>query len=240
MTVEFDDDSLGGSGFPTVEQVVKLHGYLKSRNRSTSTRKMADELEARGFTIGSATVGRILKEAGLSTPPHKKSEKNIKKAENRVNAHRHRRKKMAAAEPVAAAAMLLPPEKVAEIASLAALMVNDNSSTSMAIRENRTRMALNIIVMELMAAKPELMLIDMRGSAALIDALTVATKLSGGASIDVTVPNPGAVDVQSNGNGHDISPNGHTMKDITPVKGPLSDELDAFRRKRDAERGQRT
>ena len=87
-----------------------------------------------------------------------------------------------------------------------------------------------------MAARPELMLLDMRGAAALIDALTVAAKLSGGASIDITVPITGerqegaAFGQIDRTNG--VSPNGHAMKDITPVKGPLSDELEAFRAKR--------
>jgi hypothetical protein len=223
-----------GSGRPTDENVIETRDYLKRHNRKFSVRCTHEELVANGFAVSTATVGRILGTVEGGNPPYPDEPSPTKKSEKRNQVRRDRRKKEAQSKPLEVADLILPPEKVAEIATLTALLVSETSSTSLAIRENRTRMALNVVIMEQMAARPELMLLDMRGSAALIDALTVATKLSGGASIDITVPAPGGAVPMENPsvNGHAM--NGHTMKDITPVKGPLSDELEAFRRKRAA------
>jgi hypothetical protein len=239
MTGEFPPS---GEGRPSNVDIVATREYLKIHNRDFSVRCTRDELVANGFDVSTATVGRILKKAKGGNPPNPDKPEPTQKAAKRNDARRTRRKKEAAEEPLSIAKMILPPEKAAEIATLAGLLAAENSSTALAIRENRTRMALNVVIMEEMAARPALMLLDMRGSAALIDALTVAAKLSGGASIDITVPSTGeraegaAFGQIDRTNG--VSPNGHTMKDITPAKGPLSDELEAFRSKRklDAQR----
>lgn len=227
MTGEFPPS---GEGMPTDDQIKEARDYLKRHNRNASVRSTHAELVANGFSLGVATVGRSLSEVAGGNPPSPDQPSPTGKSEKRNSARRTRRKQTVAKEPLKIADLVLPPEKVAEIATMTALLTETNSSTTLAIRENRSRMALNIVLMEEMAARPALLLLDMRGTAALVDALTVATKLSGGASIDITVPNPGEAVAMDN-----PSLNGHGMKDITPVKGPLSDELEAFRRKREAD-----
>lgn len=250
MTGEFPPSGTGG---PTDLEVAETRDYLKRHNRGDSYKDVCNELKANGFTVSKATVGRAFIRLNGGKPRVNKPPPgpSTAKAQKRNDARRTRRKKDAEgqAENVAenVAKMLeIDEAKRGEIATLAQRIAEENSSTHLAILENRTRMALNTLLMEEMAARPALLLLDMRGTAALIDALTVSTKLSGGASIDITVPNPGREEphgavngVSANGKALDISPNGHAMKDITPVRGPLSDELEAFRRKRAMDNGQR-
>lgn len=124
----------------------------------------------------------------------------------------------------------------AEIAKMSDLLaVNEQgvekyTAAQLAIRENRARMALNIIIAERMASKSELLLLDMRGTAALVDALTVASKLSGGAAIDVKPPGMMAGEVSAPING--ISPNGHPMKELNERPIGLAADLVQFRRER--------
>lgn len=230
MTGEFPPS---GAGRPTDDQVKEARDYLLRHNRNGSVRSTHAELMANGFTLSIPTVARALK--GTGKPPPSKVASPIAKAEHRVTNRRvvEGRVKGNKAEEakIGLADLILPPDTVKEIVTMAALLSTENSSTVLAIRENRSRMALNIVLMEHMAARPELLLLDMRGTGLLVDALTVAAKLSGGASMDVTVPNQAAVDAVALEN---PSPGGHPMRDITPVKGPLSDEIAAFRAKRDA------
>lgn len=231
MTGEFPPS---GEGRPTDDQVKEARDYLLRHNRNASVRSTHAELVANGFALSIPTVARALKGTGRPEQPRKPSP--IAKAEARVSNRRavegrvKGEKKEEGKPDLLIANLTLTPDQTKELATMAGLLVDTNSSTSLAIKENRARMALNIVLMEHMAARPELMLLDMRGTGLLVDALTVASKLSGGASIDITVPNPGGAVPMDN-----PSPGGHPMRDITPVKGPLSDELDAFRRKRDAD-----
>jgi hypothetical protein len=243
---EFEDDVFGGSGAPTVEQIVKTRDYLKSHNRPFGIRHTHRELQARGFSISLATVQRRLVGIPGGNPPLPKEKSPTNEAERRVKSRRDnakgnpknnpKRKDRVPKEPRAPAAPILNKDDVildddALLPKVKELLVESTSSTQLAIRENRTRMALNIIIAERMAATPGLLLLDMRGTAALVDALTVAAKLSGGASIDIRIPTMEEIrDAAAN-----LSPNGHQMKDITPAPhSSLTSELEAFRRRRDA------
>jgi hypothetical protein len=239
MSKEFtdDEDALGGSGLPSVEQVGAVRDYLKSRNREHSVREVHKELVARGFSISVATTDRRIailngtaKERKAKVPsPTVRADRRVKdrRSHNVTDPPKEKQKALTLADVV------LDDENL--ISKLADLVKAENSSTHLAIDENRTRMALNIIIAQRMAATPGLLLLDMRGTAALVDALTVAAKLSGGASIDIRVPVHGA-----NGalNGHSNG-NGHGMIDVTPTKSPLTEDLEAFRRKRAAENAKR-
>lgn len=253
MTGEFDADVFGGAGRPSNAQVLLTRDYLKRHERNHSLDKVIEELKARGFSPARSTVGRVLKadKEGKSLPePEPKIGKTKGARQRTIEDRRARRdnkppheKKDAPPNP-ALEFLRLPEDTVRQVVTLASLIAAENTSTKLAIDENRARMALNTVLMHHMAARPELMLLDMRGTASLIDALTMATKLSGGAAIDITVANPGREQPHGavNGvtaNGHEISPNGHAMKDVTPVRSPLSDELEHFRRKRAMGNGER-
>ena len=144
MTGEFPPS---GDGRPTDENVVETRDYLKRHNRDFSVRCTHDELVANGFTVSTATVGRILKEAKGGNPPQPNTPSPTQKSEKRNQVRRDRLRKEAAEELSSIADLVVPPEKVAEIATLAALLVNETSSTALAIKENRTRMALNVVIM---------------------------------------------------------------------------------------------
>jgi hypothetical protein len=64
-----------------------------------------------------------------------------------------------------------------------------NTSTELAIRENRCGW-LNIIIAERMALQPNLLMLDMKSTAALVDPLTVARSCPA-ASIDIKIPTAG-------------------------------------------------
>jgi len=216
MSTEFQDDIAAGNGRrPEQREVVAVRDYLKSHNRAHSVMATYVELKARDFNISKSTVGRDLKEADETEP----NENPVRKAKTRAKENRRITAK-SDVKPVdiKPADVKLPPDVA--IPQLIELLKNDNSSTQLAIDENRARMALNIVICHWLAAKPELMLLDMRGAAALIDALTVGAKLSGGASIDVTI---------STGNS---SANGHEMKDVTPQVSAVVAEIDKWRHAR--------
>jgi hypothetical protein len=87
------------------------------------------------------------------------------------------------------------------------LLKEENSSTQLAITDNRTRMAFNIALMEYYAENVQL-LANVRDMAAFLDATTIASKLSGGPAIDIVLPKPGEVQAD------ETSPGGHPMKTI--------------------------
>jgi hypothetical protein len=234
-----DEDALGGSGTPTDAQILAVRDYLRSRNRNASTRKVHKELIVRGFSIGESTVIRKLgvvdgKAWAIKKYPPKVKKSLTVEADRRLTDRRsNNATKPPKEKPVALTLADVALDDETTIAKIADLVKAANSSTHLAVEENRARMALNIIIAQRMAATPGLLMLDMRGTAALVDALTVAAKLSGGASIDIRVPVPG-MNGALNGNG-----NGHGMIDVTPAKSPLSEDLDAFRRKRAAENAKR-
>lgn len=230
------DDAFGGEGMPTQDQVIKTRDFLKRHNRKFSIRPVQAELTARGFSISIAQVQRKLKEVEGGNPPDVSS--GIKPAVDRMDGARDARKREAK-KPSAAPPVLTPedvnlPEDV-KLKQMVDLLVESNTSTQLAIMENRHRMALNIVIMERMAATPSLLMLDLRGTAAAIDALTVASKLSGGASIDITIPTGKPADAPTDG----VSPGGHPMKTIPATGTGLSADLEAFRRRRAAESAQR-
>lgn len=226
MTEEFKDDLADGGGRkPEKGETIAIRNYLKRHNREDSVRKVLVEMQARNFVVSLATVARHLK--GTGVPEQTKSETQA--ADTRV-AQAARNNKVAAPQ-VELPKLTIEDCKADEalIPKLAALLAENNTSTQLAIQENRARMALNQVIAHMMAAKPELLLLDMRGTAALVDALTVAAKLSGGASIDITVPTDEerarALNGHSNGA---LSPAGHEMKDITP-KSAVVTAIDNWR-----------
>jgi hypothetical protein len=223
MSDKFEDDLADGDGRKaSMEEVTKVRDWLKSRNRSHSINCVLDELVARNFKGSRATIARYLKPADGSV----RDQDPVQRAENRNNA----RKMGNAAGPPHTEAMAKAVHAVekgvekteAVMVTIAELTAIDRTSTALAIMENRERMALNIITMRAMAEKPELLLLDMRGAAALIDALTCAAKLSGGASIDISRSEAEPASGLNGGNGHD-------MVDVTPKKSALLQQIDNWR-----------
>jgi hypothetical protein len=221
-----DSDLFGGEGRPTDEQVVLVSAYLKRHGREAGVRPTQHELAARGFTISVATVQRIMAKADVAAPPNK--DIPAAGATDRVANKRDKNRRLKG-EPAKVSLKeidLKEENLVRKMADILAVVngIETNSSTALAIMENRHRMALNVVIAEAMAARPELLLLNMRDTAALVDALTCGAKLSGGASIDIVRLPPGE-------QGDQLNP---PMKDITPVKSAFAASLEEFRRQKRA------
>lgn len=229
MTQEFVDDLADGDGqMPLKAQVGAVRDRLKrtaKRKEDYSVRSTHRELLARNFKISPSQVGKVLRALGGGNPPEVKGSNPTRAADERARINRGDAKRSAPAETKLTPADVKPPETI-NLPTMAALLEQINSSASLAIGENRARMALNTIIMHAMASRPELCLLDMRGAAAMIDALTVAAKLSGGAAIDIAIPSQEDRDAAARG----LSPNGHEMKDITPQQSALVTKIDEWRR----------
>jgi hypothetical protein len=209
MKDQFEDQPPCGDGKPTVAETIETRDYLKRHNRKHSLEAVRRELMINGFTTSRATMQRHLKEVPGGNPPNPKEESPIQPAERRRTNARKRAKANAkdAASPVADAIGKAIAGDPGSLEELTKLLDKEISSTQLAIDENRVRMALNIILMRRLAMKADLVLLDMRGAAAMLDAFTVGTKLSGGASIDISIPAGGrgvVPHLNGNGNGHDM------------------------------------
>lgn len=225
MTGEFPPS---GAGLPSVDQVMLTREYLLRHNRKASTRFLHAELLANGFDIGSATVGRYLK--GKIPKPEKPDTPD--KARKRAKALIRDSAAGTPPPPPPPKANELTPEELLTLASIIGDLKSPDSlkkNCDIALLENKVRMALNIILMQRMIGRGELLLLDMRGTAALIDALTASSKLSGGASFEVIAPG----DVHA-ANGHGNG-DGRPMKDITPPTAEVA-SIEDFRRYRDSTR----
>jgi hypothetical protein len=226
MTETFEDDCPdGGGGRPTKAQVEKVRDHLQRRRPHVhvTLNMLRDEMTARNFVIPRASLARLI-------PGKRKPPSTTDRVENRVTSRRFKNKREPAPPPKLAE---IVPEVVAEIAknietaivpidprlSLEDLTRKDQTSTMLAILENRERMALNIIIMRTMAQYPERMIVDMRSTAALVDALTIAAKLSGGAAIDITVGDHPPLNGAGNGE----------MKDVTPTTSSLTADFAKWR-----------
>jgi len=236
-TDDFDDLPRGnGKQHPTVEEAAKVYFHVKRTQPRVSLQIVSDRLIALGFKTSKGSVGRYLQgvEGVELSTQSKKHDDAEKRAQRRKLNNRHEHKKDGS--PVADAIKdALKDEALIE--KFVKLLENNadgvpvNSSAQLAIMENRARMALNVVIAHQMSRKPELLLLDMRGSAALVDALTVASKLSGGAALDISRPagsGDEATPQSLNGaNGHDKEESG------------LATDLMAYRRERAAKRDQR-
>lgn len=248
MSDDFDDLPRGnGSERPSKEQTLAVYNYLRSRNRKHSTMDVVRELAALGFKISKAPAGRHLvgAEGRVAARPDQRSP--IAEAQKRRtrakqnNRHEHKKAKEPKESPIKSlgdvAAKLLDGLDTDKIANkVMAMLAGDGkkSSTELAIEENRVRMALNIALGERMIEKSEFLLLDMRGTAAMVDAFTVASKLSGGASIDIVAP---AAAPPTGANG--TSPGGHPMKELNPPRTGMAADIAQFMRERAADRAQR-
>lgn len=223
MSTDFDDED-GGGHPPTREQVVRIHQYLMAHNRPSSLRSLHAELKARNFDISLASVQRwMAREEDIKNSTDPELERELQK----VRDGRIMNGKTPPPPPIVKEDVKLDDESA--VRTMAKLVAAENTSTFLAIEENRARMALNIVVAEMMAAKKELLLLDMRGTAALIDALTDATKLSGGHSLDIRYP----TEEERRNAEQGISPGGHPMTDITPPpKSAFATSLAKFREER--------
>lgn len=237
-TDDFDDLPRGnGKQHPTVEEATKVYFHVKRTQPKVSLQIVADRLVALGFKTSKGSVGRYLQgvEGVEELTQSKKHDGAEKRAQRRKLNNRHEHKKAEGGEVAQAI------EKLAETVDLGGLIVTllekDKegkprlSSTELAIMENRARMAFNIVIAEQMARMPQRVLIDMRGTAAMIDALTVASKLSGGGAIDISRPS---------GSGEEVNPalngaNGHDK----PQSSGLATDLMKYRKEREAERAKR-
>jgi hypothetical protein len=226
MTDKFEDMPDGAGKKYTDEDYKRVWLYMKSRNRKPSVRSVCEELKAQNYippsTAGSA---RLAKKLGLSETAKKST---TAAADKRVKDRRSGNKTVLPATPTEVAerveTKIDTPAAVVErtlTTRMKQLLDRDNTSTQMAIDENRTRMAFNIALLEFYAENPAL-LANVRDSAALIDAITVAAKLSGGASIDITLPQGG--DQPADG----VSPGGHPMKTVGNIDTSLRDRFAAF------------
>ena len=220
MSEFVEDRPPSGEGMPSEVEVIETRDYLKRRNRDAGTRPTALELVANGFSISHSSVGRILKKvAGGVVPTRDKKRSALEKRElnrkDKAKAETKRPKRAPKPEGLTAG----------ELTSAEIMLLKDIIGTPEALKkncdialvENKVRMGLNIILMHRMIAKPDLLLLDMRSTAALIDSLTVSSKLSGGASFEVI----------AHGDKPEID--GRGMKDITP-DNPNVAAIDDFRR----------
>lgn len=205
MKGEFDDMPDGAGKRASEEDYSRIWRYMASRNRHPSVRTVLLELQAQNFVPPSvATSARWAKKLGLSSEV---TASTTKEAESR---QRKRREKV---QPVTVTEIAettgQEPAKVERtlLTRMKELLEKDKfSSTELAITENRTRMAFNVALMEFYAENPAL-LANVRDAAAFLDATTIASKLSGGPSIDITLP--------QNGDGAtETSPAGHPMKTV--------------------------
>lgn len=254
MSTEFDDDlPSGDGGSPTKEQVLRVYNYLRSHKRGHSTNDVLNEMKALGFGTSHSTVGRSLVGAPGRAPPPKADKADKRVQRKRLN-NRHEHKVAPKPEPVkenaaskeadkvqkladAVAVLTESPELAVNMATLLATKENAplNSSAMLAIDQSRALMAINIIIAHQMAAAPKMLMLDMRGTAALVDALTVSSKMTGGSAIDI-VPQ-GAGEARANG----VSPNGHPMKELNPPPhvGMAGDIIQWFQEQEAANRGSR-
>jgi hypothetical protein len=207
---QFEDMPDGAGRRATEEDYKRVWLYMKSRNRNPSVRTVCLELAAQNYLAPSvATSQRWAKKLGLSMVV----EQSTTKAAEARNEDRREKRKAPNHSPEAIAEKT--EKTVAQVertlmTRMRELLKDDNSSTQLAITENRTRMAFNVALMEFYAENPSL-LANVRDAAAFIDATTIASKLSGGPSIDIVLPKPG--EVQADG----ISPGGHAMKTVNPL-----------------------
>ena len=206
----FEDMPDGAGKRATEDDYRRIWLHMKSRNRHPSIRSIMDEIAAQNFLPPSvATSQRWAKKLGLTAGPIEASDTASvdKRASNRKAKQRERAPE-ATAESLAEKTGQEPARIELTLKTrMTELLKADNSSTQLAITENRTRMAFNVALMEFYADNPTL-LAGPRDTAALLDALTVSTKVSGGASIDITLPTPGEEPADG------ISPNGHPMKTV--------------------------
>ena len=261
MSDDFDDLPSGSGESPTKEQVLAVYNYLRARGRDTGTGSVLEEVKALGFTTSRASIGRKLDGApGRAEPPKctpakkpeaeraKKPPQKLDTPEKRTqrkwlnNKHEH---KIASPSEAAVKSIGEVASKLIEqladdtfAADMKELMSKEgggpkHSSTDLAIEQSRVWMAAGIALGRRMVDRIDIAMLDLRGAAALYDALTCGVKVSGGAAIDISKPS--AAQPQANG----VSPGGFAMKELNP--GPnLASDLSQFRRERAAERAQRT
>lgn len=233
MKDDFEDNDGGGKS-PTTEQIVRVSSHLQSRGLDHGPRPTHRELLARNFTTSIATVQRTMVKVGIKSFQesgggyHKANP--VTEAVTRLKEERHENHNTRAdtsAKKFGLEDVLSDPSIVAQLTTL---VDSKNSSAFLAIEENRHRMALNVVIAQMMASKPALLLLDMRGTAALVDALTVAAKLSGGAALDIRYP----TETEKQNAAAGLSPDGNgVMKDITP-KSTFATSLEQFRSERRA------
>lgn len=215
MTNEFPPS---GEGMPTLDQVKETSLYLQVHNREFGPRPAHRELLANGFDIGIATVQRWLKGKVPKTEDEKLQTPKAKK--DRLVSKRRKAKALVAKDAKAPERPKLTELNDDEKAVLAELIGAPGAlkrNSEIALLENKVRMALNIILMKRMIAKPELLILDMRGTAALVDSLTTSSKVSGGAAFEVLAPGEKS---SHEGNG--------AMKDVTPHPNVTS--IESFER----------
>lgn len=206
----FEDMPDGAGKRATEEDYKRIWLYMKSRNRNPSVRSVLAEITAQNYLPPAvATSARWARKLGLSEAVEPSV---TKAADARVRDKREKRKAPDHAPAVIAEKTEKPVAQIERtlMTRMRELLKEDNSSTQLAITENRTRMAFNVALMEFYAENPTL-LANVRDAAAFLDATTIASKLSGGPSIDITLPQNG--DVQTEG----VSPNGHPMKTVTSL-----------------------
>jgi len=236
MTEALEDDLFGGDGgMPTHEQVLKVRDYLRRHNRikvgfnpndKRGVRPTWRELIARKFKISIATVNRVLLAADLGVPYSNtkySDKKGFAKDYDGIPGEIKERGNEAPGKDKVS--LTLKDLKLTSNKLIPTVMrLLENTSTELAVRENRVRMALNIIIAERMALQPNLLMLDMKSTAALVDSLTVASKLSGGSSIDIKIPTASELRAER--------ANGHEMKVVEQVpKSALAQDLDAYRQK---------
>lgn len=205
MKGEFDDMPDGAGKRATEEDYSRIWRYMASRNRKPSVRTVLLELAAQNFVPPAvATSARWAKKLGLSS---EFTASTTQEAEKRQRQRRENAKPVTVTEIADATGQEAPKVERTLLTRMRELLVAENSSTQLAITENRTRMAFNVALMEFYAENPSL-LANVRDAAAFLDATTIASKLSGGPAIDIILPKQGEVQPD------EVSPGGHPMKTV--------------------------
>jgi hypothetical protein len=212
MSDKFEDMPDGAGKRASEEDYKRIWLYMQSRNRKPSVRSVLTEIVAQNYLPPAvATSQRWAKKLGLSETVEPSV---TKAADARIRDKREKRRAPDTSPAAIEEKTGKTPAQVERtlLGRMKELLKEENSSTQLAIDENRTRMAFNIAVMEFYAENPTL-LASPRDTAAFVDAATVASKLSGGAAIDITLPTPGEQTETG------ISPGGHLMKTVSPLAG---------------------
>jgi len=198
-------------GKPTVEQ---MRIVFDSLTHQTVTH-LYDRLTGMGYSVSRATVGRAIKD---NFPPAKTlirkkiEDGGPRAAAAKKEAARPEAKKVAAARDRAAETILgnLTPEEVKAIGVKMTDLVGDVSNISLSERQERTRIALNIVLMEMAATKAEILMLIPKDVAAFIDSMTEAARSSTVGSALLRL--------------HDES----NMIDVTPERNEVADAIGSF------------
>lgn len=197
-------------GKPSVEQMRVVYD---SMTHQTVTH-LYDRLVGMGYDVSRATVGRTIKQylKPIKTVRTKKEKAGFDTASGRKAADKPAAKAQVEARGRAADTILgnLTPEEVKVIGVKMTDLVGEVANISLSERQERTRIALNIILMEMAASKAEILMLMPKDAAAFVDSMTEAARSSTVGSALLRLRD------ESN------------MIDVTPERNEVSDAIGSF------------